>query len=177
VTGSGFDEELRRLLRTRLILVHLLALGFYFLLAVLMNAIPRGEGNSPINADRGITWPLALVLAEGVIGVLVLWRMSGMSLRSLRLWELTIFASHAAINWYVRFRQLAGIEEAPPNELRLTFAFDGLSSMQPFITLILAYGVLIPNSRRRSLLVVAALTTVPLSVIPAAAAVKPILRG
>src|SRR5262249_59089157 len=42
--------------------------------------------------------------------------------------------------------------------------------------LILSYGVLIPNTRRRSLLVVAALAAVPLAVLPPAIAVSPILR-
>ena len=54
--------------------------------------------------------------------------------------------------------------------------FNDLTSLQGFIILILAYGVLIPNTRRRSLLVVAALTAVPLAIIPAAAAVNPSLR-
>jgi len=43
--------------------------------------------------------------------------------------------------------------------------------------LILAYGVLIPNTRKRSLLVVAALTAVPFAALAAAVAVSPALRG
>src|SRR5208282_4596197 len=52
-----------------------------------------------------------------------------------------------------------------------------LTSLQGFIILILAYGVLIPNTPRRSLLVVAVLTAVPLAIIFVAAAVNPSLRG
>jgi hypothetical protein len=50
---SGFDEELRRLLRQRLILVHLLALAFTILLAVLSRLIPRGEQEALVHfGDR-----------------------------------------------------------------------------------------------------------------------------
>jgi serine/threonine-protein kinase len=56
------------------------------------------------------------------------------------------------------------------------FVTEFLTSLQGSILLILAYGVLIPNTRRRSLLVVAALAAVPFAIIPAAAAVNPILR-
>src|SRR5262249_43762109 len=43
-------------------------------------------------------------------------------------------------------------------------------------SLILAYGVLVPNTRRRSLLVVGALTAVPFAALAAAAAVSPAVR-
>jgi serine/threonine-protein kinase len=48
--------------------------------------------------------------------------------------------------------------------------------MQGFIPLILAYGVLIPNTRQRSLLVVAALAAVPFAALAAAAVASPGLR-
>src|SRR5262249_40086605 len=88
---SGFDEELRRLLRSRLILVHLLALGFFFLLGTLGIVVPRQEGSSPLSGNSGFPWWLPALLAESVIGAVVLWRRQGMSLRSLRLWELIFF--------------------------------------------------------------------------------------
>src|SRR5262249_16365330 len=50
--------------------------------------------------------------------------------------------------------------------------FFALASLQGFIQLILAYGVLIPNTRRRGLLGVAALTAVPFAALAAAAAVS-----
>ena len=52
----------------------------------------------------------------------------------------------------------------------------GMASLQGFVTLILAYGVLIPNTRWRSLAAVAGLVAVPLAVIPMAASVNPILQ-
>jgi hypothetical protein len=175
-SGRAFDEELRRLLRSRLILVHLLFLGFVVLLSVLSFAIPPSEQNAVVRPDLGIWWLLAAPFAESFLGALVLWRSRDISLRSLRRWELICFATQAAYNGLFRFAQLAHIRAA---ELvpTLAIAFTGLSSLQGFVTLILAYGVLIPNNRRRSLLVVAALTAVPLAVIPAAVAVNPILHA
>ena len=51
----------------------------------------------------------------------------------------------------------AAVRTAPVTAIGLA----GLASLQGFVTLILAYGVLIPNTRRRSLLGVAGLTAVP----------------
>jgi serine/threonine-protein kinase len=65
---------------------------------------------------------------------------------------------------------------ATQHEPVAAFGFAGLASLQLFIPLVLAYGVLIPNTRRRSLLIIAALTAVPFAVIPAAVAVNPALR-
>jgi serine/threonine-protein kinase len=54
--------------------------------------------------------------------------------------------------------------------------FLGVVSLTGFITYVPAYGVLIPNSHRRSLTVVVALTAVPFAALVAAAAVNPALR-
>ncbi len=174
-TGQGFDEELRRLLRSRLILVHLLFLGFGVLLSALRFAIPPGEQSAAALPDRGTWWLLAPAFAEGLLGTFVLWRSRDLSRRSLRLWELICFATQAAHNGVYRFSNLAYLRPAE-NAAVVAVGFIGLSSLQGFVTLVLAYGVLIPNTRRRSLLIVAALTAVPLAVIPAAVAVNSILR-
>jgi serine/threonine-protein kinase len=178
VPRNGFDEELRRLLRQRLILIHLLALAFTILLAVLSRLITRGEQEALVHFGDRYWWGmLAAQLAEGLIGTLVLWRLSGMSLRWLRLWELIFFATYGATSGLNRFEALAApIEGAARSVPALSVGFSGLTSMQGFVILILAYGVLIPNTRRRSLLVVSALAAVPLAIIPAAAAANPMLR-
>ncbi|MBA4066799.1 MAG: serine/threonine protein kinase [Isosphaera sp.] len=169
---AGFDEEFRRLLRSRLILVHLLTLAFVALLVVLEVTIPRGD--APPEPAEGPGWrlagSLAVSFAESLVGTLVLWRRPGMSARSLRVWELALFGTQTAYHGHFRFEVLAhtaGTTEA--------VGFAGLSSLQGFITLVLAYGVLVPNTRRRSLTVVAALAAVAFAVIPAAAAVNPVL--
>jgi serine/threonine-protein kinase len=97
-----------------------------------------------------------------------------MSPQSLRLWELAHFGIIAAYCGLSRFEALAYMAEGPLNPLAVPFR--GLASVQGFIPLILAYGVLIPNTRHRSLLVVAALTAVPFAALAAAAAASPDLR-
>jgi hypothetical protein len=94
--GSGFDEELRRLLRSRLILIHLLALAVVLLLGVLSFVGPAGRGDVSLRPDQGNPWGLAPLLLECVVGAAILWRTPAMSLRSLRLWELVFFATHDA---------------------------------------------------------------------------------
>jgi serine/threonine-protein kinase len=166
--ASPFDEELRQLLRYRLLLVHLLALAFMTLLAVLVFVIPRqGQGLSA--AEITMLWLMLPAVLESVIGVVVLRRWPGVSLGALRQWELLFFAVQTALAGYGRFDMLMRAD-------RVTIPFAGIASLQMFITLILAYGVLIPNTRRRSVLVVAGLVTVAFAVIPAGFAVNPDLR-
>ena len=169
--AGGFDEELRRLLRSRLILVHLLALA----LGVLIVAVSCYSSMQAANPARGqgYWWGLALPLAECLIGAVVLWRSPGMSQRSLRLWELAHFGMVAAYCGLSRFETLAYMDEWRLNPLALPFF--GLASLMGFIPVILAYGVLIPNTRRRSLLGVAALTAVPFAALAAAAVANPAL--
>jgi serine/threonine-protein kinase len=176
--GRAFDEELRRLLRSRLILVHLLALAYILLLAVMTPLIPKGQQEAPVQfGEHYWSWLLAAQPAEGLIGTLVLWRRSGMSLRSLRLWELIFLGTHAATSGVGRFAALAApLAGAARNAPALAVGFGGITSLQGFVILILAYGVLIPNTRRRTLVVVAALAAVPFAIIPAAAVANPLLR-
>jgi hypothetical protein len=169
--AGGFDEELRRLLRFRLILVHLLALALFVLIAATSFFALTLEEDL---IQRLHTKLLPVPLVECLIGAVVLWRSPAMLLRSLRLWELAQFGIVAAYFGLFRFERLAYVDWGP-NPLSLPFW--GLVSMQGFIPLILAYGVVIPNTRRRSLLVVAALTAVPFAALAAAVAVSPALRG
>ncbi len=176
--GSGFDEELRRLLRGRLLLVHLLALALIVLLAAMIRLTPMAEQEGIIQPRESHFWArLAAQFAEAAIGTFALSWFSGMTLRSLRLWELAFFITYAAAAGLNRFEVLASpIEGAAGNVPALAMGFNDLTSLQGFIILILAYGVLIPNTRRRSLLLVAVLTAVPLAIIPAAAVANPLLR-
>jgi serine/threonine-protein kinase len=172
VPTGGFDEELRRLLRSRLLLVHLLALAFFILVAA-VSIHSRALVEDPTVRARSELMG-KIPLAECLVGAVVLWRWPGMSQRSLRLWELTHFGILGAYFGLARIGRLAYGVEGQANLLSLPFW--ALISLQGFIPLILAYGVLIPNTRRRSLLVVAALTAVPFAAIPAAAAFNPGLR-
>src|SRR5262249_48147414 len=158
------------------VLVHLLFLGFTVLLALMNFTIPHSEQDELVRPVKGTEWLLAAPFAENLIGAFVLWRWRGLSLRSLRLWELLCFTIQAAYYGYFRFAILAYLQGASWSVSVVGVGFGGLASLQGFITLILAYGVLIPNTRRRSLLGVALLTAVPLAVIPAAVAINPLLR-
>jgi eukaryotic-like serine/threonine-protein kinase len=173
--GSGFDEELRRLLRARLILVHLLGLVFLVLLVV-MSFLEPGDDPS-LRPDQGYWWSLSVPLVECLVGAIVLWRLPGMSLHSLRRWELAHFGIQAAQNGLMRFGMLAYVKGGSPDPTSLAVGFFGAVSLHGFVTLILAYGVLIPNTRARSLIVVGLLTAVPFLAVPAAAAANPALRG
>src|SRR5262249_6675422 len=77
-----FDEDLRRLLRSRLLLAHLLALAFFILIAAI-NVSGRALVEDPTLRQRG-DWMLAVPLAECLVGAVVLWRSPGMSQWSLR---------------------------------------------------------------------------------------------
>jgi eukaryotic-like serine/threonine-protein kinase len=177
VAGSGYDEELRRLLRSRLILVHLGAFAFILLLTVRSFLEPRLEDDMSLRPDQGNPWLLMPPLAVSLIGGIVLWRSHVMSIRALRLAEFIVFATNATLCGMVRFAMLVSVADGTQTSSRVVVAFRGLASLQGFIGLILGYGVLIPNTLRRSLLVVAALTAVPFAIIPAAVAVNPALRA
>ena len=115
-----------------------------------------------------------VALAECLCGDVVLWRSPRMALQSLRMWELVHFGIVAAFNGLTRYEALAYVGGALSNPVAV--GFSGITSLQGFVTLILAYGVLIPNTLRRSLLVVAALAAVPLVALAAAVAANPTLR-
>jgi serine/threonine-protein kinase len=120
---------------------------------------------------------LTVQFAEAAFGTFALWRFPAITLRSLRLWEFAFFITNAAAAGLNRFEALAApIEGVAGLVPTMAFGFSDLTSLQGFIILILAYGVLIPNTPRRSLLVVTVLTAVSLAIIPAAALANPTLH-
>jgi serine/threonine-protein kinase len=170
--ARGFDEELRRLLRSRLILVHLLVLGYAALLGVMNLNTPE---DSQLSRDSLPLWVLLAVSSiTAVVGAVVLWQSSGISMGSLRRWELFLFATQAAANGVYRYYSLTS--DAGESPIIMT-GFRGVVTLHQFSYLILAYGVLIPNTRRRALAVVAGLAAVPFVTLAAGAATSPTLRG
>jgi eukaryotic-like serine/threonine-protein kinase len=172
--ASRFDEELRRLLRSRLILAHMLGLAYLALLAALSHLVPGEDQDPMLRPDQGTPWLFVPLLAQCLAGAVVLWRSPRMSLRSLRRWELAHFAAAAAFYGLLRFELLAQVAGAPNPSSWAVGGAGGLT-LFGFVTLILAYGVLVPNTRRRSLLGVAGLTAVPFAAVAAAVAVSPAL--
>ena len=114
--ASGFSEEFRQLLRSRLILVHLLALAYLVILFVLSTVVAPPKDTSASAASWTIPWTLIVTFSESVIGTLVLSRWWAMPLRYLRLWELIFFGVHAACYAVYRLDFLAGIQEGAGNE-------------------------------------------------------------
>jgi serine/threonine-protein kinase len=172
-TLASLDEELRRLLRSRLILVHLLALALGVLIAVISIYYSTTQAGK-LFLGPGYWLGLAAPLTECLVGAIVLWRSPGMSLRALRLWELAHFGIIAGYCGLDRFKTLVYMDERWSSPSLLPYW--SLATLQGFIHLILAYGVFIPNTRRRSLFGVGALTAVPFAALAAAAAASPVLR-
>lgn len=175
-SGRAFQEEFRQLLRSRLILVHLLLLGYVVLLQLLILTIPLNNEGPSSRSYNGVWWWFSVPFPVTLIGVIALWRSSNMSLRSLRICEFICFSFHAIFFGYDRFERLAYPGAIVQSVTMSDIGLQGLASLQAFITLILAYGVLIPNSRRRSITGVVALALTAFAVIPVAVAVNPILR-
>ncbi|MCA9065569.1 MAG: serine/threonine protein kinase, partial [Planctomycetaceae bacterium] len=174
-SGRAFQDELRKLLRSRLLLAHLLLLGFIVLLQLLSIASPIGDGGSSHRPDNGVWWRFAAPFAIGLISLLAIWQSDRMSLRSLRGWEIVCFASQAIFFGYDRFERLAYpdtiVQVAPTHVI----GFQGLATLQGFTILILAYGVLIPNTRHRSLIVVILFALTAFAVLPPAVMINPLL--
>jgi serine/threonine-protein kinase len=173
VGGFGFDEELRRLLRSRLILVHLLALLYVALLKMLTLSTP--SDNTLTQPDQGNPWTFFPVFAECLIGAAVLWGRPRMNVWSLRCWEAVHFVTVTGFYGWLRFTMLAYNASSSPEPF-ITIGLYGAVTLFGFTTIILAYGVLIPNTRRRSLAGVAAITATPFVSVIAAALANPALR-
>ncbi|MFO0795978.1 MAG: serine/threonine-protein kinase [Gemmataceae bacterium] len=165
----GFDEELRRLLRSRLLLVQVLTIAYAALLLAMTALTPD---DSQAHRDRiGDTLWVMLVLAG--VGAAVVGRAPRMSLRALRGWELFHFGTQAAYCGLFRYVTLVRATTEMPS---VEVGFRGAITLFGITTLILAYGVLIPNTPRRSLVVVLGLAAVPFLALAAAVAANPVLR-
>lgn len=166
LVNRAFDEEWRQLLRQRLILVHLVALLFVAALQALSWVSPA---NDPLyRPDQGKPWLLVPAFTECLAGAAVLWRRPGLSLWALRLWEVIHFTTIAAFYGWLRYWMLSHNAwlAADPD---MTVGFYGLATAYSFTTIVLAYGVLVPNTFRRSLVGVAAIAVVPFVSVAAAA--------
>ena len=166
-----YQEELRQLLCSRLILVHLLVLGYYALLAITLLSGPKDPS---LGLDLR-TWALIVgSAAPCLVGAVALWRSPALSLRALRRWELFLFVTQAAAGGAYRYASLVSDDGDSPGVMT---GFRGIVTLLNFSYLILAYGVLIPNTRRRALAVVAGLAAVPFVTLAAAVAATPALQG
>jgi serine/threonine-protein kinase len=173
LSSRAYGEEIRRLLRSRLILVHLLALLYVALTKALTLSTP-GD-NSLMQPDQGNPWTFFPVFAECLVGAAVLWRRPGMSLRSLRFWEAAHYATVVGFYSWLRFEMLAYNAWTAPDPF-IFVGFFGAVTLFNISAIILSYGVLMPNTRRRSLVGVGPIASAPFLAVTAAAAVNPAVR-
>jgi serine/threonine-protein kinase len=121
----------------------------------------------------GLSW---IVFVETFAGTMFLWRRPNTSLPTLRLMELALFSLLALIGSLVKFTVLTTphhLDTDHTNHADLLLRYGGSVTNLPFLFGIILYGVLIPNTRRRSLTVVGILCFVPLAVTGLAAAINP----
>jgi serine/threonine-protein kinase len=176
-TGSaGFAEETRQLLRKRLLVTHA-AVGIATGVITLADAL----GCSPLPVDSIPRWGLALpiiIFGQSAAGFFYLLRRPGEPLTSYRYVEVAQFAGIAAAGALARFLALsaAPTESPDPRYASIVYRLDGVVTGLPLVFAILMYGVLVPNTRRRSVIVVAVLCCIPILATFVSAVANPLLR-
>src|SRR5262249_32141941 len=119
-----------------------------------------------------------LLFLNGVTSTVFLWRNPGVRLRTLRWLELAGFAGVLlvlGVFWLNTF--LAYSAESPdPRWPQVAAERIGIISIVPFFFALTFYGVYIPNTRRRSLLVVVVGAAVPIVALGLAAVLNPAIR-
>jgi serine/threonine-protein kinase len=175
--SAGFAEETRRLLRRRLLVTHAavgLATGFITLVGL--------TGIAPLPAEAGLgRWAVGLPLlafGQSAAGLAFLLRRPDTPLSTFRFVEVSQFAMIALAGGVGRFGVLYADPAASPDPRYhdLLYRFDAVVSNYPLVFAVILYGVLIPNTRRRSLLGVGLLVLVPVSATALAAALNPAVR-
>ncbi len=150
--GPPPADDLRPLLRRRLLFFALLMTGVFVAGGVLL----------PLFGARIDGWMAFALTCNGVGGVAagLLFARRGLSVRSLRLVELALFGTLYA-QWTLvhTFLYPTMCLEKPPMWFGVIL---GYAVGMPWAFLIVAYGVLIPNSWRRSAAVVAVFAVTPL---------------
>ncbi len=178
-TGSaGFAEETRQLLRKRLLVTHG-AFGVPTVCVTILNL--SGANLMPVEAGLGI-WVLILPLiacAQSIAGFVFLLRRPEASLVACRSIEATQFLLIGMLAGVARFLVLA----SPPADATdarysmILYRFDAIITNYSSVFAIVFYGVLIPNTRWRSLVGAGLLILIPIVATVAAAIVNPDIRG
>jgi tRNA A-37 threonylcarbamoyl transferase component Bud32 len=166
--GSAFQTDLALLLRRRLLFVALLTLAPLMILLI-RNLI---DTNLPPFLSK-----CGLIFHSGVIVVTalmtgIMWRRKFLSLCSLRVIELVIFGSLAAYFAWLQYRDFnhGPLQEALGGEQASLLLRQAVgSSATKWFFLIVLYGVFIPTTWRRCLLVSFGLALTPLILTPLAA--------
>ncbi len=175
--SAGFAEETRLLLRKRLLVTHAALAAVTGAVAVLSLC-----GAPIVPGDAGLgrwSWGLPLLgFGVNVAGLVFLLRRPGATLHALRVVEVTQFGALALGGGFARFAVLTAPEAASPDARfhDVLYRFSSLLTGYPIVFGIILYGVLIPNTRRRSLIGCGILCLVPIVATGLAAVFNPAIR-
>ena len=175
--SAGFAEETRQLLWKRLLITHA-AVGCATAFVVLMNRV--GVPMIPCEGGLG-RWAVGLpllVCGQSAAGLMFIVRHRAATLHALRVVEVSQFAAIALCAGTARFLVLTATPAASPDPRfhDLLYRFDAMVTSYPLIIAVILYGVMIPNTRRRSLIGAGVLCLVPAVATTLAAAVNPHVR-
>ena len=160
-TGPQMTEEVRDLLRRRLRVAGLIALagfGAFFLRFLLF----------PVEGGPGV---VSLTMQAGVVAILVvccaiLWTRIALSTQTVRVIELTMFAAMAGYFGFLQVELFAGgtfIEWASPGHKDDVQRMGTIANAFRWFLLIVLYGTFIPNTWKRSTVIVGILALTPLA--------------
>jgi serine/threonine-protein kinase len=163
-SGPGFTDEMSHLLRRRLRLALLIVL-IGFALHFLRNLLLLGSA-----FDHRPLWLLfaGCEIAVMAIASTVLWSRRPLSMKSLRLLELTIFGLIAAFFAWLQvdtYHDGALLRALVPGHEAIVFRLVGMSAALRWFLLIVLYGTFIPNTGRRCAAVVVSLAALPVVLI------------
>lgn len=176
-TTDGFAEDTRVLLRERLLVTHsavAILTGIITALGLVGAPILSAEAGM----GRGVVLLPAAAFGQALAGLIFLRRHPGTPLSVLRWVEVSHFGAFAVLGGIARFLVLyASPAPSPdPRYADLLYRFDAVISNYPLIFAVILYGVLIPNTRRRSLAGAGLLALVPVLATALAAALNPGVR-
>ena len=160
-TGPHMTEEIRNLLRRRLRIAGLIAVSGFgaFFLRFLLFPVEGGPG------------PVSLAMQAMVVAVLVLccsllWTNIPLSTRTVRCIELIMFAAMAGYFGYLQVELFAGgtfIAWAKPDHANDVQRMGTIANAFRWFLLIVLYGTFIPNTWKRSALIVGILALTPIA--------------
>jgi serine/threonine-protein kinase len=161
-SGTGFTDQMARLLRTRLRVATLILL-VVFATHFLLNAFRLYP-----TYDRRPLWLLfngfEIAVMTGASGLL--WSRRPLSMKQLRSVELAVFGLIAALFAWLQvaiYHDGALLSAIVPGHEALVFRLAGLAAALRWFLLIVLYGVFIPNTWRRCAAVVGGLAFLPVA--------------